>query len=182
MRASCQKKPSFVCGAHTCFVYSCDFLFSLFPLGWLNGGPQLGVKAGLGDMGDQDQWRVLLQSRTPHKIKSGALPVCKGVSRQFLFFLPFPRRPKSRKRAGNDSTVAGGVHGIRRTGSWLTWRKSAADCCKILNIALFQPGAILGQSGSSLLFRLPPQLQRGEGGESGEIFHEKKTHERGGKE
>ncbi len=28
-----KKEPSLVCGAHTCFVYSCDFFFSLVPLG-----------------------------------------------------------------------------------------------------------------------------------------------------
>ncbi len=127
-------------------------------------------------------------SREPALNKKWTLPVCRKRSLTSVpsFSSFFPRRPKSRKRAGNDSTVAGGVHGIRRSGRWLTWRKSVADCCqrqrKILNITLFRPGAILGQSGSSLLFLLPSQLQRGEGGESGEIFHEKNTHERGEKE
>ncbi len=61
-----KKEPSLVCGEHTCFVYSCDFFFSLFPLGWLNGGPQLGVKAGLGDMGDQDQRESPPPVASPH--------------------------------------------------------------------------------------------------------------------
>ncbi len=136
------KKSPLSSAARTCFVYSCDFFFSALPsIGQLNGGVRRG-QSRLGDMGGSGSG----ESHDPALNKKWALFVYCMYGRggwgkespvsSFFFFL-FTAGQSPENVRGIILYSSRRVNGIRRSGSWLTWRKSAADSCKILNITLF---------------------------------------------